>query len=149
MTPRLKAGDSFILTKEISDAKRNTYNSSDVSSRIGKPIHIENIRNDGSNGLTHYVDDQTYWYEADMVDKLLNKSLTPLNMSIVDAIKNLARKEPAKTYVKLGVTDADGTLTEEGQSAFLQHQFELNAGDKSPFFEQCKAVLEEQEKKEK
>lgn len=145
MTPKLKVGDTLVITKEIADAKRNCKKwKNDAKEDIGRSVRIESVSNYGS--FPYYTTNKFY-FEIEMLDKILNKSITPLNMSLADSIKNLARREPAKTYVKLGVTDSDGKLTLEGQTAFIQHQFEANADEKSDFYAQCKAVLAEEEKK--
>lgn len=137
----LKKGDTFILTKEISDAKSKSIYNNDVSKYIGKKFTIKYT---DSNSYSAGIPGVTFGYT--FLFTIFNKPLTPNNMSITDSLRDLSTKEPQKTYVKLGVTDKNGQLTAEGSQAYIQHQFDKESSKDSQFFKDCQAALKAQEK---
>lgn len=60
--------------------------------------------------------------------KLISQqSLTPHPMSkLTEQFALLRKKEPQKSFFKLGITDQDDQLTEEGQELFIQWLLDIN-----------------------
>ncbi len=83
-------------------------------------------------------------YKVYIDNTLVNKPLSTnsIIMSITTKLRELTRKEPQKTYVKLGITDSNGDLVDE--KAYVNYLFQKNEQSKdSEFYKAVKPLLEE------
>lgn len=98
--------------------------------------------NDGSCGC----DDRNHLYE--WIDENITNNLTPNFMSTISEKLALAFKpEPQKTFRKLGITNGDDILTDDGVKLYLSWKFQI---DQQKFCDEvAKPLLEEQEKESK
>lgn len=104
---KYKVGDKVIVKSEgvIAGSRPNGY--------VG--IVTSLLDNVNENEVLYWLDEGNGVYGIDLI--VNNKN----NMNIIKKFKLLTLGEPQKSFVEKGVTDLEGTLTNDGKELFSQY----------------------------
>ena len=105
---------------------------------IGKVWEIKEVYN---TYCKIFSQDRNYWTFPHCALKLINNNIMT---NLTSKLKLLTKGEPAKTFIKTGITNEQDILTPEGIELFLNWLFEKNKADFNK--EVATPLLEEEEK---
>jgi len=121
--------------------------SKDKDNHIGKIGVISFITSGGDYRYRLLVDgiDLPYFWRDEEIE-LVNKSITTNNMSLMQTLQLVLKKEPEKTFIQTGVMNDKEELTPDGTALFLGW---LLAQNKDAFNKDVVAVIKKEQDKAK
>ena len=143
---KYKVGDR-VLILDVPDSEYREISASIPSEErvkkemIGKVWEIKEVYD---RCCKIFSQDGNYWSFPHCALKLINNN-NNIMTNLTSKLKLLTKGEPAKTFIKTGITNEQDILTPEGTELFLNWLFEKNKAD---FAKEVATPLLEEEGKE-
>lgn len=61
--------------------------------------------------------------------EVINSSTNMSSLTLIEKIRLASKSEPEKSFIKAGVTNMDGTFTDQGKVAFFEYLLQANKDD--------------------
>ena len=142
----LKTGDKVVVKDFISGkySKSGTYFNFSMPEYIGKTMTVNQV-NVTDRGDVYLAEDRGSWlWSPEWLEPVKSHFLTPTFMtSLKEKFVLSLTPEPQKTFRKLGLTNGDNLLTDEGKAIYESWRFQK---DQQAFYDEvAKAMLAEKE----